>query len=169
MYNKNIIFAYKGNVSDDLFHNLLQLAENKLVQLEINTKLRKRIFNVLVEALQNIYHHIDPIHTNIANLNSIAFLLLKDEQDYFIITGNAISGKQVTNLKHNIDYVNQLNEKQLIDIYREKLSNGKMTEKGGAGLGIIDIARKSRKKIEYEFEKINNDFCYFYMKVKIAT
>ena len=43
-----------------------------------------------------------------------------------------------------------------------------MSKKGGAGLGFIDIARKSGNKLEYHFEKINDDYYFFIINSQIS-
>jgi hypothetical protein len=43
-----------------------------------------------------------------------------------------------------------------------------MSSKGTAGLGMIDIARKSGEKLEYDFQPINDKTTFFSLTVKIA-
>ncbi|HSY61943.1 MAG TPA: SiaB family protein kinase, partial [Cytophaga sp.] len=44
-----------------------------------------------------------------------------------------------------------------------------LSEKGGAGLGLIEIARRSGGKLSYSFKPLNEELSYFYFKSKIAT
>ena len=43
-----------------------------------------------------------------------------------------------------------------------------MSEKGGGGLGMIDIARKSGQKLDYEFLPIDDVFAFFTLTIKIS-
>ena len=52
--------------------------------------------------------------------------------------------------------------------YKEVLNNGEMSAKGGGGLGMIDIARKSGKKLEYKFDPIDNSYSFFSLNIKVA-
>ncbi len=70
-------------------------------------------------------------------------------------------------LKLNIDQLNKLNKDELDDLYREKLRSGKISEKGGAGLGLVDLARESSDKIFYEFIPINENISFFSLMIKI--
>ena len=45
--------------------------------------------------------------------------------------------------------------------------NGKLSKKGGGGLGLIDIAKKSRNKLGYSFKEIDEDYSFFTLIVKI--
>ena len=46
-------------------------------------------------------------------------------------------------------------------------NNGKLSEKGGGGLGLIDIAKKSRNKLQYSFKEIDDDYSFFTLTVNI--
>ena len=66
-----------------------------------------------------------------------------------------------------IDYINSLNRDELKAYYKEVLNNGELSEKGGGGLGLIDIAKKSRNKLQYSFREIDEDYSFFTLTVKI--
>ncbi|HYG37468.1 MAG TPA: SiaB family protein kinase [Cytophagales bacterium] len=169
MQSKNIVLAYKGNVSEEMFNSLLQTAESKLGKIELRSRLRKKVFNILVEILQNIYHHYDANEGENQELTSILFLLNKNETEYQIITGNHIHHSKVAELKAKIDSINSLSEEELKSVYRQTLYKGGVSNKGGAGLGIIDIARRSGEKINYNFKKINENYSFFSLEVKISA
>ena len=42
-----------------------------------------------------------------------------------------------------------------------------ISSKGGAGLGIIDMALKSGNKFEYSFNQIDDSNSFFTLKVKV--
>jgi hypothetical protein len=45
---------------------------------------------------------------------------------------------------------------------------GKFSEIGGAGIGLIDMARKSGNKLDYEFKPIDNRISFFSLVVRIT-
>jgi len=165
--DKNVVLAYKGKVSDDLFHCLLDMAEDKLEEIEYRKKLKKKVFNILVEILQNIYHHADDFPTEDEDYYSVVFLLSKIGNGYKIVTGNHIATEKIAELERKIKTINALSEDELKTTYRERLDVGKVSPKGGAGLGMLAIIRKSGGKIEYEFKKVNDNFSFFSLQVKV--
>ena len=50
--------------------------------------------------------------------------------------------------------------------YQKILSDGERSSKGTAGLGMIDIARKSGNKLEYEFVDVNEYYDFFCLNVQ---
>jgi len=169
MQSKNVVLAYKGNVSGDLFNCILQLAENKLDKIELRAKLKKRVFHILVEILQNVYHHFDELGSEDKELYTVIFLLTKEGQEYNIVTGNHVLNERANDLKHRIDRINAMSAEELKSIYRERLNSGDVTEKGRAGLGILDIVRRSGRKLQYQFSSINDRYSFFSLEVKVSA
>lgn len=170
MQSSNVLMSYKGSVSNDLLTSLLAIAQYKLDGIEQKSVIKKKIFSILVEILQNIYHHFaNTLKDKLLEDDSITFLLMKVEDDYMIVTGNYVATSDVYLLRKRIDEVNSLSAEELKEKYREQLNIGSVSPKGGAGLGIIDIARKSSNKLEYEFVEYDADYSFFNLTVKIST
>ncbi len=163
-----VLLKYRGKVDDECFTALLDLAEHKLEQEEIALKVKRKVFKVLLESLQNVYHHFDEVPAA-QKAYPVTFALKKDKFTYYITTGNTLSYGKAKKLKSFIDNVNKLNPNQLKSRYRDKLSSGKVSAFGGAGLGIMDIIRRSGEKIAYHFKPVNKDYSYFSLNVKVQA
>jgi hypothetical protein len=144
--------------------------ESKMESYEEKPKVKKKVFNVLVECLQNLYHHIDKDAENevSAQDNSALLMISKSVNDYKIMTGNYMETAHVEGLKEKLELVNSMNKLELKTYYKEVLSNGARSDKGTAGLGMIDIARKSGQKLEFDFETVENGLTFFSLTVKVA-
>lgn len=165
-----VIFAYKGSVSPALFDNILTLVEKKISAFERPRTFRRKVHVIVVEILQNIFHHLNASqHLVPENTDSILFILGKNKGEYYITSGNFVLSSEIDTLADRIDWVNSLDGNELKKKYREILNNGQFSDKGGAGLGFIDIARKSGSSLEYSFEKIYPDCSFFSLKVKIPV
>lgn len=169
MHHDNVILAYKGTVSEELFDSILHLAENKLEKLELESKLKKKVFNILVEILQNIYHHFERDQQSGVGEKSIVLLLYKDTFGYRIISGNPMTHEEAGSLKERIDVLNGMSNEELKAVYRSRLAMGELTARGGAGLGMMDILRKSGERIQYNFQDIDKDYSFFSLEIKITA
>ncbi|WP_375577583.1 SiaB family protein kinase [Marivirga tractuosa] len=165
--SEELLLAYQGNITDSLTSNLLNLAENKLAMVEYNSRTKKKVFNILVEVLQNIYHNQDEIKNSTDEFKEILIMVVKGTTSYDIISGNYINKKNTDLLKKRIEEINQLTNDELRAKYRSKLDEGVFSDKGRAGLGIMDMVRKSGQPLEFGFKPINNDYAYFSLQVKI--
>lgn len=166
--DSQILLSYQGTVTDGLFDAILELAEHKLDQEQTSSKVKRRVFKILVESLQNVYHHFDNLPGGGTSF-PVSFSLEKHKLAYSINTGNHISVHKVKQLKSFIDRINNLSSQELKSLYRERLGNSNFTDGGGAGLGIVDILRKSGEKITYGFRQVNKDYSYFSLKVKVSA
>mgnify|MGYP003332921620 CR=1 FL=1 len=172
MEKHNIMLSFKGDITSELLTSILQIMESKMENLDESPKMRKKVYNVLVECLQNLYHHMDEVphvsgDPDLPNRSAI-FMIGKVEDDYRIITGNYMYTEHVSKLKDRIDTVNGMDKDELKAYYKETLNNGEMSAKGGGGLGMIDIARKSGQKLDYEFQPLANDCSFFTLNIKIS-
>lgn len=157
-------------VTSELLTTILQIMESKMEHLEEKPKVKKKVFNILVECLQNLYHHIDQEDVvHVQNEEKTALLMIaKSPDNYQITTGNYMKTEEVAELEEKIKLVNSMDKAELKAYYKQVLSEGKMSAKGTAGLGMIDIARKSGQPLEYEFMNINDKTTFFSLGVKIA-
>lgn len=169
MERNNILLSFKGEVTSDLLTSILSIMENKMEDFQEEPKMKKKVYNVLVECLQNLYHHMDEIpDARAEKLKSAIFMIGKIGDTYTIFTGNYILNENVTSLKNRLDKVNSLNKDELKLYYKEVLNNGEMSLKGGGGLGMIDIARKTGEKIDYKFLEINDKISFFTLNIKVT-
>lgn len=169
MEENNILLLFKGNITSDLVSSILAMTESKLDTLEEAPKIKKKVFNVLVECLQNVYHHRENNQSMSEEDNSAILMLGKKNDDYFIVTGNVLEANKVEGLDNRLKKLNVLSKEELKLAYKDVLANKGFSEKGGAGLGFIDILRKSGQKLEYLFQDIDTDKSFFSLKVKISN
>lgn len=168
MNQGEVIVAYKGSISADIISNTLSLVESKLEESLEQTGVKKKLYNVLVESLQNLFHHVDAINgVDNSENNYGVFVLAKQEQGFRISTGNFIRSDKSKILKEKIDKINSLSKEELKDFYKFVLNNQSFSEKGGGGLGLIDIARKTGNKLDYTFYDYNKEFDFFNLNVFI--
>lgn len=171
MDRNNILLSFKGDITAELLTSILQIIESKMDNMQEEPKLKKKVYIVLVELLQNLYHHMDDPSLNEEDVADVArtaiFMIGKENSHYNVITGNYIKNDRVTGLKKKMDEINSLPPEELKEHYKKVLNNGQMSDKGGGGLGMIDIARRTGKPLFYEFIPINNNFSFFTLNIVI--
>ena len=128
MERNKIMLSFKGDITSELLTSILQIMESKLDNLQEEPKIKKKVYNVLVECLQNLYHHMDEVaQTAIATDNvaprSAIFMIGKTGPEYTILTGNYILSENVEKLKTNLDKINSMDKEQLKEYYKEILNN----------------------------------------------
>jgi hypothetical protein len=167
---KNIILYYKGNVDSDVINHVLDTVEDKMVQGNEQAKLRKKVYNVLVESLQNLYHHVDRVPDDFEDQTSEKFGLLiveKVDNGYKIITGNFVHADNIEKLEEKIKRINRSSHEEIKELYKFILNHQRISAKGGGGLGLVDIARKTGNKLDYTFKQYNDKYSFFYLNILV--
>ena len=123
--------------------------------------------------LQNLYHHMDEMPVEVladggGSKRQAIFMIGKHDKEYFVTSGNAIQNPDVGDMLTKLERINSLDKKGLKDLYRKIIKrDGGLTERGGAGLGFVDMARKSGRKLIFDFEPIDEELTFFSFKATI--
>jgi hypothetical protein len=168
--NGDIVLKYKGNIDSDVINHVLDTVEGKMVEANEQAKLRKKVYNVLVESLQNLYHHVDPVPEDFEDQSSERYGLLivrKIDGGYKIITGNFVNTEHIEKLEEKIKRINRSSHEEIKELYKFILNHQKISQKGGGGLGLVDIARKTGNPLDYSFQKYNDKHSFFYMNILV--
>ena len=166
-----VLMGFTGGFTPALITTLLTLVERKMGAIEADPRLRKRVFNVVLEGLQNLYHH--PRTDAGAHVpqdpsdNDGVILLARSNSGYAVATGNMIGTERVAVLKAHLDRVNGCDPTELRELYQRTLSDGRYGPSGGGGLGLIDMARKSGGKLEYGFVPLDKGRTFFGLNVNV--
>ena len=166
----NVILFYKGNIDSDLINNILDTIEDKLVEVNEKSWLRKKIYNVLVESLQNLFHHVDRVPGDFEDQISDKFGLIeikKVDGGYRIITGNFVNSENIEKLEEKIKRINRSSHEEITELYKFILNHQRISAKGGGGLGLVDIARKTGNKLDYKFKAYDNHYSFFYLDILV--
>ena len=93
-----------------------------------------------------------------------------DKRDtFFVQTKNAVRNENISFLTEKIDHLNSLDKNELRQYYKERMrADNDNPESQGAGLGLIEIARRATAPIEYSFAPTPDGFSFFTMYVEIT-
>ncbi|MDW3211294.1 MAG: SiaB family protein kinase [Reichenbachiella sp.] len=172
IYNENVLLMYKGAITFDLVTSVIETLDRKVNMTESDKKVQKLFYSAAVECVHNLYHHMDEVKGHFKEISehdakSGLITVIAKEKYYNIITGNFIPTKHTYDLKDKIEEVNNTDKNGLRALYKETLSNGEFSEKGTAGLGLIQLARKTGERLNYKFDKVNSEYSYFTFQIKI--
>lgn len=165
--DQKIQWVFCGKFTSEKTDLIIRFFENFLDQENIIQKIQKRAFYIFVEGIQNVLRH-QSSPENISPLYN-GFLLFQQEGQQIAFTmGNIIPGAQEQTIAERLDVLNKMNRDELNEYYKKVLKNEVLSEKGGAGLGLIEIARKSQNLLKYHFAKLDEDYSIFYLQMVVS-
>ena len=174
MLNHNLVLMYEGELNQKILLSMVALLEKKMEVFSETNYIRKKIVNIIIEALQNIIKYEDPVKngTEIEQReNRPIFMVGKKDDKYLLTWGNSVHKTKVESIREKLEYIAKLDRAGLNEFYQEKVKDlveeGLEIERNSAGLGFIDITKKSGEKIQYDFRDINQDYAYFYQTVGV--
>ncbi len=163
MKTNEINLVYEGEVTQEITKTFTSLTERNMAKSEESNQVQRKVFNVMVECLQNISKHGDTLTEDNEEEEERRGIVMvsRGEDSYKIITGNVIRNSKIPSLKESLEKVNSLDKKGLSTLYKQQIMESKLSEKGGAGLGLIDIAKKTGNKLSYQFKELNDTVSFF--------
>jgi len=170
MEEDDIILSFKGAITKELLSSIYDIMEGRLDRMSIEPQRKKKFYHILVESLQNIFHHMEglnDIDEGSKEKEAMFMVGYSPAKGYRILTGNFIRTVEVQALEQKLEKINAMSAEELKEYYREKLSTTELSERGGAGLGFIDMARKSGQKLEYNFQPVKDGIQFFTFSVAI--
>ena len=169
MKKNKINLAYEGEITHQITKAFTSLAESNMSLDNDPNSVQKKVFHVMVECLQNISKHAEHKEDVDAIKDGRGiFLVSKDDNEYNITTGNVIKKDKVQSLKKMLGNINNLDKTGLKQLYKQQMREGRLSPKGGAGLGFIDIARKTGEKLIYSFLDIDEQTAFFVLTSTVS-
>lgn len=167
---KQISIAYMGESNDNVTSQLMGLSESFFQGKTALKQISKRVSYLIAESFQNIIRH--GVHQNKESLSKPEpdFFQIIFQADRIIISSkNLIEKKNIQDLEDKINHINELSKEELKDIWKQTLNTGKLTPNGGAGLGVIEMARKSGLPLKKKFIPVDESFSQFYLGIEITN
>jgi Family of unknown function (DUF6272) len=157
-------FSYRGTFVDKFTNSILDISEGALSGNTKGSGMNRKLSFLLVECFQNLLKHGE----SDSNLETDGLFSFTNMKESFVINSiNYIHQEEKARLKELVDHINSLDTKELKDLYMRQLNSGGMSAKGGAGLGLIELSRKSGQKLQYQIEDFNDKYAMFHQQVTL--
>ena len=170
LHTEDIVFTFSGLISQSLIEFIIETKSNQFDLEGLDEKYKKKLFLICIEQLHNIMSYTK--EKNIINENQysspgiviIGFDKIKEK--YYVSSSNEIQKEDEEKISKKIDDINIIEKNDLRKLLREKLRNSENSHDRGAGVGFIEMAKRSSEQLEYEFENIDGKK-YFHILVYI--
>ena len=161
-----VLVSYAGPLDSESGDSILFLAERAVTHSGTARKEMKRVCNVVIECIQNVSRHgwIDE------NGETLLYLTIEHTPVGFQIQcGNIIDLDMAATLRSNLNDVNGMDHFELRKRYIEVLCESGIRESGGAGLGLMSMAKRCAGPIEYELTEQNDNLFLFTLTATVKS
>ena len=172
--NDEVLFSHNGAISQKFVKEIGSIIEETLskhnIDMEGKVKIMRNLFGVAVEQLQNVMNYSkNTTQKDDMSYESEGLCLLgyfTNKEKYFIKTLNHIETEDKDKLIEKIDKVNSMDRMEQRKYLRKLLRSGDDSHDKGAGIGFLEIAKRSSEEIHYDF-KDTPDGLYFELTISI--
>lgn len=166
----NIQICFNGPLSHSIIEELGLAVKRYLENESSGSEKMLDVFSVYIEQTQNVRNYAqqkvaaggDP-----ARFNSITLLIGRDGDHYLVASGNLVDVSDVPALTQKIDYLRTLDVAGLKAYYKEERRKPVPDNAIGAGLGLIDMARKTSLPLEYAIQEVDSEMVFFNLKAVV--
>lgn len=168
-----ILFCYSGPIAQSSIEGVGSTLRKNLEVEEAGNMAIFSVFSIFIEQVQNILNYSAEKLGNSEEMDNelrvgIVVIGHEENEDYFIYCGNRIFNADIPKLSEKIDNINGLNKDELKVLYKERRRMDVEPGSKGAGLGLIEIARRAGKPLEYSFKEIDDIFSFFSIRVVVG-
>ena len=165
-YNqKNILLCFNGQFSQGLIVEIGSALKRHIESEE--TSSARDVFAIYIEIAQNIQHYATAHGYEEIDQSATVVIWRRDDGRYAISAGNVVEAADGEKVCARIEELAILDKAQLKAAYKEQLR--KPREEGdGAGLGLIDMARKASEPLSCSLRPVNaGQLLFFTLRVVI--
>ncbi len=159
------ILMFKGLLTQDILVVLAEMLTNNLSN-DPRQKTTKKMFSIFVELAQNIHRYSSEKFNVDGREIGAGIVLVNEFKTYYtLISGNIIENDKLEVLQEHLAQINTMDEEELKNYRKEKLRQKRDNGEKGAGVGLVDIARKASRHIELRVKALENNksFISFYI------
>lgn len=172
MCERNIVLDFQGAMSQDMLVGMAELIKNKSPREVKKTSIIKKVFSVFIEMAQNIaLYSSERVHLsdNPSDYGVGAGIIVVTEANrlFTVTSGNLVEQKVIQKITEHCSQINGMDRDELKQFYKKQIKSTREKGKKGAGVGLIDIARRSGNPIQYKVTPVDNMNSFLVLSVKI--
>src|SRR6478609_6273716 len=111
MSDHNLILVYEGEFTQEITKSVLSMAEKNLDSIGEEQSIKRKVFNVMVECLQNICKHADTVE--VTEDKEAIFMIGMENDTYVLTSGNFIYKEHIPALTSRLEELNSLGKEGL--------------------------------------------------------
>ncbi len=162
LLSRGTFFCYSGLLSEEVLSAISSIVREQVTDIDHDEDLTTRVFGIFIEQAQNIIRYSEERLSQ----GGIGTVAIGRSSDGFLVEAiNPMKAEKVGLLKANLGELQQMDSKELRKAYKQRLREGPPEGSKGAGLGFIEIARKSSK---FEFDFVESPDLLFVLKAWIV-
>ncbi len=166
-----VLISFSGRFSQEIIEELGDAVKKYLETESLSQTDTYNVFSVFIEQTQNIKNYCQrnsnsPYAEKICNSGIVT--IGKTPQGHYVSAGNLIRAVDVASFSARLDRITGMDKMELKKYYKESLKTELAPGQTSAGLGLVDMARKASRPLEYSIMEVDGELCFFTLKACIG-
>ena len=167
---EGVYFSATGPFSNILMEGIADILKQKMRMEKMSVMMN--VYSVVVEQVQNMIRYSaeiiagDMVGEDSPEVRVGTLVIGNENGHYFVISGNQVDNTSVSFLRERLEPLLTMTKDELKKSYKTQRKKKREPGAKGAGLGFIDMARKS-SKLEFDFQQVNEQMSFFSLTVII--
>lgn len=168
---EGILFCFSGPISQNIVEGIGEVLRYKMKLDDTTTSVSQRVFGTFVEQMQNVINYSAEVEPSVMDADSYLrygiVIVGKRERNFYVLSGNFIIKSQTGFMVDWIQKLNAMSKDELKDFYRRQRRQTPREESKGAGLGLIEMARKATGPLKFSHFAVDERFDFLSIEAEV--
>ncbi|HET6452553.1 MAG TPA: SiaB family protein kinase [Spirochaetia bacterium] len=158
---EGVMICFNGTFVHSIIEELGNALRRYLQEQEEQKSAALDVFSVYIEQAQNIRNYLARKKFTDATSASAIIVIARRGERYVVSSGNVVDGEDQAALTAQLEQVRSADAAELRKLFKEKLRSGTRDPAGGAGMGLIEVARRCAEPLQYAFHPVEGGRSFF--------
>ncbi|HYE00322.1 MAG TPA: SiaB family protein kinase [Alphaproteobacteria bacterium] len=164
---QNLLICFSGPFRHSIIEELGLAVKRYLEQDNVTKSALLDVFSVYVEQAQNVRNYTMRREADQSLPEGSGIVVIgREEEGYVVSSGNLVLAEDVAPLVAHLDRLSGLDKAALKALYKEQARRPR-EDAAGAGLGLIDMARRATRPLRYAVRPVGDRTTFFSLAVHV--
>jgi len=165
---ERILICFNGPTSRTLISEIGVALKEHIESSSESVSAAMDVFSVYIEMSQNIRHYAGAMAYSDADATATVVIAETSDGHYVVSAGNVVQASDGASLVERVTSLSTLDKSGLKALYKEQLRQPRREgARTGAGLGLIDVARKSSAPLQCSLDELGGGKAFFTIRATI--
>lgn len=164
---EGVMFCFSGPSTQSIVEGIGEAIKRKMEVEDADIATTQRIFSIFVEQMQNIINYSadhDYYDEDNGNVRSGVIVVGRSKGKFYVICGNKVKQEQSRQIEERLVALQNMDKRQLKEHYKNMRRQPPSPDSKGAGLGFIEMFRRSSEPLEFRVTPLDDGAVFFAIK-----
>lgn len=165
-----ILICFSGPFSHSIIEELGHAVKKYLESEQASRTSMMDVFSTFIELTQNVRNYAarkEAEGNTDRDFNSGIVIIGRNKESYVVSSGNFMEIEDLKIIADKLETLRVMSPEELKNAWKTRIRQETPPDATGAGLGLIDMSRKSTKPLEYSIDSLDERYAFFSIKATI--